>query len=175
MNGKISIHRSGVVRRTDRKDGAGQFTAACETIIGEMQTSDSIFHRIEFVCTSEIPPLILDLRRIKYVIMNVLSNAMKYSDEDTIVMLRVEHEDDQVVLTVEDQGIGISAEEQARIFDPFYRGHNVGVIRGTGIGLSIVKEIVDQHHGTIRLDSEIGRGTTVTISLPVTSTPDANE
>ena len=139
----------------------------CETIIGEMQTSDAIFHRIELRCHDDIPPLTLDLRRIKYVIMNLLSNAMKYSEQDTIVALSVKQQGEAVVITVEDEGIGISTEEQARIFEPFYRGHNVGVIRGTGIGLSIVKEIVDQHKGTIRLDSELGRGTTVTISLPV--------
>ena len=143
----------------------------CETIVGELQTSGSIFHRIEFVCDEGIPQLTLDLRRIKYVIMNVLSNAMKYSDEDTIVTVSVEQQDDEVVIRVEDEGIGISAEEQARIFEPFYRGHNVGVIRGTGIGLSIVKEIVDQHNGTIHLDSELGRGTKVRISLPISVPP----
>jgi signal transduction histidine kinase len=74
---------------------------------------------------------------------------------------------------VEDQGIGISAEEQARIFEPFYRGQNVGVIRGTGIGLSIVKEIIDQHQGAISLDSELGRGTRVTVSLPISKLPEA--
>jgi signal transduction histidine kinase len=105
--------------------------------------------------------------------MNVLSNAMKYSENDTIVTLAVEQQGDQVVITVEDEGIGISADERARIFEPFYRGHNVGVIRGTGIGLSIVKEIVDQHKGTISLDSELGKGTKVTISLPISSASDA--
>jgi signal transduction histidine kinase len=145
----------------------------CETIVGEMQSSDAVFHRIELVCAEEIPALTLDLRRIKYVIMNVLSNAMKYSENDTIVTLAVEQQGDQVVITVEDEGIGISADERARIFEPFYRGHNVGVIRGTGIGLSIVKEIVDQHNGTISLDSELGKGTKVTISLPISSASDA--
>jgi PAS domain S-box-containing protein len=139
----------------------------CETIIGEMHTSDAVFHRIELLCADEIPPLTLDLRRIKYVITNLLSNAMKYSERDTMVRLGVEQQGDQVMITVEDEGIGISAEEQTRIFEPFYRGHNVGVIRGTGIGLSIVKEIVDQHKGTIHLDSELGHGTKVTIALPV--------
>jgi PAS domain S-box-containing protein len=145
----------------------------CETIVGEMQSSDAVFHRIELNCAENLPALTLDLRRIKYVIMNVLSNAMKFSENDTIVTLAVEQQDDQVVITVEDEGIGISADERTRIFEPFYRGHNVGVIRGTGIGLSIVKEIVDQHKGTISLDSELGRGTKVTISLPVSSAPEA--
>jgi PAS domain S-box-containing protein len=145
----------------------------CETLIGEMQSSDAVFHRIELVCADDVPPLTLDVRRIKYVIMNLLSNAMKYSDRDTIVTLDVRQRDDQIVITVEDQGIGISAEEQARIFEPFYRGQNVGVIRGTGIGLSIVKEIIDQHQGAISLDSELGRGTRVTVSLPISKLPEA--
>lgn len=143
----------------------------CETIIGEMHTSGSVFHRIELVCDDEIPPLALDVRGIKYVIVNLLSNAVKFSERDTIIYLKVRLQDDHVWIVVEDAGIGISTEEQGRIFEPFFRGNNVGVIRGTGIGLSIVKEIIDQHQGTVQIDSELGQGTRVTVSLPI---PDEN-
>lgn len=139
----------------------------CETIVGEMQASDTVFHRIEMHCADGLPQLTLDLRRIKYVIMNLLSNAMKFSESDTTVTVTVDRQDNHVMITVQDEGIGISLEEQLSVFDPFYRGENIGVIRGTGIGLSIVKEIVDQHKGTIQLDSELGRGTKVTVMLPI--------
>jgi signal transduction histidine kinase len=75
------------------------------------------------------------------------------------------------VLRISDEGIDISAVDQQRLFEPFYRGQNVEVVRGTGIGLSIVKEIVDLHHGTITIDSALGQGTTVTISEVASQSP----
>jgi signal transduction histidine kinase len=68
---------------------------------------------------------------------------------------------------VQDRGIGIPEDEQARLFDTFYRARNVGTIPGTGLGLSIVKASVDLHGGTISFHSEIGAGTTFIVKLPL--------
>jgi signal transduction histidine kinase len=71
------------------------------------------------------------------------------------------------VITVRDRGIGIPTEDQARLFEVFYRGRNVGESPGTGLGLVIVKRCVEVHGGTVTLQSQVGRGTTVVVRLPV--------
>ena len=138
----------------------------CEAAIAQLQDYDEDEQRI--LCTTEenLPNLMLDVRRIKYVLTNLLSNALKYSDADKRVMLDVSRHDDGIMIAVADQGIGIPPEDQQRIFDPFYRAQNVGQIRGTGLGLSIVKEIVELHQGVVTIKSEINQGTTIMVYLP---------
>ncbi len=76
------------------------------------------------------------------------------------------HEDDSIILTITDQGIGVPPQDLPMLFDPFKRGSNVGSIAGTGLGLSIVKQSVELHGGTIGVQSELGVGTTFRIRLP---------
>ena len=141
-------------------------TQLCEAAIAQIQDYDEDEQRILFRVDEELPNLMLDVRRIKYVLTNLLSNALKYSNSDKMVTLDVSRHEDGIMVTVADQGIGIPLEDQARIFDPFYRAHNVGTIRGTGLGLSIVKEIVELHQGTITIKSELNQGTKITVYLP---------
>jgi len=140
----------------------------CESVIAQLQDYDEDHHRIVFTAEDQLPNLMLDARRIKYVLTNLLANALKYSESDKMVMLDVFRQEGGIMIKVTDQGIGIPPEEQTRIFEPFYRAHNVGAIRGTGLGLSIVKEIVEMHRGTITIASAIGRGTAITVYLPQT-------
>lgn len=144
----------------------------CDSLVGELQASTDVHHRFVVEADRQLPALQLDMRRIKYVVTNLLSNAMKYSPHGSTIRLDLYGEVDEVVLRVTDQGIGISANDRQRLFEPFYRGQNVGVVRGTGIGLSIVKEIIDMHSGTIGIESELGRGTSVTIMLPMSESID---
>ncbi len=141
-------------------------TQLCEAAIAQIQDYDEDEQRILFRVDEALPNLMLDVRRIKYVLTNLLSNALKYSNADKMVTLDVSRHEDGIMVTVADQGIGIPLEDQARILDPFYRAHNVGTVRGTGLGLSIVKEIVELHQGVVTIKSELNQGTQITVYLP---------
>jgi PAS domain S-box-containing protein len=113
--------------------------------------------------------VLLDLRLITHVITNLLGNALKYSTLDTEVTVRARRDGEAVVIAVEDRGIGIPAADQRRLFQVFQRASNVGAISGSGLGLAIVKRCIDLHGGAIALESEVGRGTRVTVRLPLKS------
>ncbi len=119
-----------------------------------------------------------DRRKLGQVITNLLSNAYKYSSDGSEVRIgyRADLREGRCLLGVEvrDHGIGMTPEQQARCFERFYRVDASGNIPGTGLGLCIVKEIVDLHGGRIDLQSEIGRGTTVTIWLPERAATDTS-
>jgi signal transduction histidine kinase len=115
-----------------------------------------------------------DVLRIERVIANLLSNAVKYSPNGgdvTITVCQEQPEDESpgwAVLTMRDQGVGIPPAELPRIFERFFRGSNVSEqVSGTGIGLAGVRPIVEQHGGTIAVDSALGAGTTFTLRLPL--------
>jgi signal transduction histidine kinase len=111
-----------------------------------------------------------DGRRLERVVSNLLGNAIKYSPDGGDVEVRLQRAGEDVVLTVEDQGIGIPAADLPRVFDQFYRGRNAEGVSGTGLGLTGVRQIVEQHGGAISIQSEEGKGTVVTIRLPATPT-----
>ena len=105
------------------------------------------------------------------VVYNLCDNAIKYSRPQGAVRVRVSRLDEMVKLEVSDHGVGIPPEEQERIFERFYRVDKARSkeVGGTGLGLSIVKHAVELHKGQIQLESEPGRGTTVTVTFPTTS------
>lgn len=110
-----------------------------------------------------------DMVRLNRVIHNLLENAIKYSPQGGPICVRLEHEQEQAVLAITDQGIGIPEADQPQLFKRFYRAsnthaHNIG---GLGIGLYLVKEIVTRHGGTVEVCSTAGRGSTFTIRLPL--------
>jgi signal transduction histidine kinase len=113
-------------------------------------------------------PVFGDPARLEGVVHNLLSNAVKYSPEGGRVEVRVAQQAAEVVLEVRDQGIGIPADAQAQLFEPFYRAGNVSPqSSGFGIGLYVVQEIVKAHGGTVEVTSRPGEGTTFTIRLPL--------
>ncbi len=107
--------------------------------------------------------------KIRRALHNVVSNAIKYSKDGGTVTVRYEHSDKMHKIIVADQGIGIPVEEQSRVFAGFYRASNAkaSVVEGTGLGLYLTKAILQQHHGRVTFVSEQGKGTTVTLELPV--------
>ena len=112
--------------------------------------------------------VIVDNDRITQVVINLLSNAIKYTNNGGIIKIEVFNAEDYVGLTIQDNGIGISKEELPYIFERFYRtdksrNHTTG---GSGIGLAIVKSIVNAHGGKVDVDSEIGKGSRFTIKIP---------
>ena len=110
-----------------------------------------------------------DARQLQQVVTNLLTNAWKYSPPDSEITVRVAARGDRAVLEVQDRGIGISAEEQARLFQPFgaLRQRGTQGERSTGLGLFIVRRILDGHGGEISVDSRLGAGSTFRVSLPL--------
>ena len=137
-----------------------------ETALPQIEDFDDAHERIVLNADDELPDLQLDVRRIQYVLTNLLSNALKYSDHTTLVVVDLRNSRGGIMLKVSDEGVGIPDEARAHIFEPFFRADNVGSIGGTGLGLSIVKEIVELHHGTINVHSVVNQGTQITIWLP---------
>lgn len=109
-----------------------------------------------------------DRSRLQRVFDNLLSNATKYSPDGGEVVLTITEAAESAVLQVRDQGLGIPADDLSRLFERFHRGRNVeNHIRGTGLGLWGVRRIVEEHGGTITVESQQGVGTTVTVLLPL--------
>jgi PAS domain S-box-containing protein len=102
----------------------------------------------------------------KNILINLLSNAMKFSDPGKTISIRCTIEADTIEISVEDQGIGISLEDQEHLFSTFFRAKNAFNIQGTGLGLHIIKRYIDLLEGTIQLESELDKGTKVTFIVP---------
>jgi PAS domain S-box-containing protein len=109
----------------------------------------------------------LDEKLLRHILGNLLSNAIKYSPEGGTVRLSLSCEGGEVVFEIADEGIGIPANDLPHLFESFHRAANVGKIPGTGLGLAIVKRAVELHGGQISVRSEMGAGTTFSVSLPV--------
>ncbi len=115
----------------------------------------------------DIGSFVADERRVRQVLFNLLSNAISFSPAGEVVRLSVERREGAVVFSVTDRGPGIPAEISERVFDRF-ESHALGSEhRGAGLGLSIVRSFVELHGGTVKLDSSVGRGTTVTCIFPL--------
>ena len=106
---------------------------------------------------------------ITNMISNILDNAVKYTPENPEIYIETRNQDDQIIISIRDNGIGISKTNQRRIFDKFFRVStgNVHTVKGFGLGLSYVKKIVEEHQGKINVDSDLGSGTTFIINLPL--------
>lgn len=107
-----------------------------------------------------------DKRLLKNILINLLSNAAKFSEEGGMIKISTVHQNDQFSLEVKDNGIGISKEDIQHMFSSFFRAKNAMNIQGTGLGLHIVKRYLDLLDGDIQLESELNIGTTITITIP---------
>lgn len=116
------------------------------------------------------PDVIIDPDAIALALNNLIDNAIKYSKEEKKIFIRLDHQENRINIAITDQGIGIPCEEQEKIFEKFYRVSTglVHDVKGSGLGLSLVKHIVEAHDGEITVKSEPGKGSTFTIHLPVT-------
>ena len=121
---------------------------------------------------SNLPLLEADENRLQEVIYNLLDNAVKYSRPGGTIFLRANVDSERVQISVADQGVGIREEDLPRIFERFYRADKARSreLGGTGLGLAIVKHIVQLHGGAVEATSEPGKGTTISVLLPVTKT-----
>ncbi|HEX3052678.1 MAG TPA: ATP-binding protein [Aggregatilineaceae bacterium] len=135
------------------------------TIIDEFHQTLNDPDRIKLSFQNDCRQVWLDPLLLRQIVGNLVSNAIKYSNAP--IKIAVICEEKKVTFTVQDQGIGIPETKQSRLFDAFYRAPNVGDIPGTGLGMTIVKQSVDLHKGTIIWESEEGIGTTFTVMLPI--------
>ena len=113
--------------------------------------------------------MLLDKEKLKEVMVNLISNAIKYSPKGGGVRIRLRLEEANLRIDVQDEGIGISPENLPKLFQAFYRvdSSHTAEIAGTGLGLVIVKAIVEHHGGRIWVESEVGKGTCISFLIPV--------
>jgi two-component system sensor histidine kinase VicK len=126
-------------------------------------------HQLTLELPDDLPEVDGDLERIEQVIMNIVSNAIKYTPDGGRIQITAGQEAEQVFARITDNGIGIPEKDLPRLFERFYRVDKARsrASGGTGLGLSIAREILNQHHGDIQIESVYGQGTTVTITLPI--------
>ena len=110
--------------------------------------------------------LMLDQKKLRYILVNLLSNSVKYSAMDTEIIVTSENREDSVVIVVQDHGIGIPEEDQKFLYSKFFRARNTGNVQGTGLGLTIVKRYVELMGGKIECKSKADEGTTFTLEIP---------
>ncbi len=136
-----------------------------EEITEEMQLICKKNQHIVYQHTGSTAMFLLDPNLIKSSVINLISNAIKYSGEDTFIEFNTEIAGDTCMLTVKDNGIGIPNEDHKNLFEPFFRANNTGNIPGTGLGLNIVKRYAKLMGGTVSFSSELHKGTTITLTF----------
>ncbi len=137
-----------------------------EEVIDEMQSTQKEGQLINQHYTGG-KEFITDKRLLKNILINLLGNAIKFSGEGSVITLVIREENDYLMMSVKDEGVGISEEDQQHLFSSFYRGKNAVNIEGTGLGLHIVKRYVDLLKGSIRVESILNAGTSVFVRLPI--------
>jgi two-component system phosphate regulon sensor histidine kinase PhoR len=165
----ISAYDADVVRLDRQQVNLAGLVRECRQAIAPVATEKRIDLRV--VAERGLPPITADRSHLQRVVANLLGNALKFSRRGGRVTVRVAADDDNVVLTVADTGIGIPAEEQDSVFGRFVRSSRsvAEEIQGAGLGLALVQTVVEWHGGTVEVDSVEAEGTTVTVRLPKAS------
>lgn len=126
----------------------------------------------EFEISATLPKIYIDALKIEQAVKNCLSNAYKFSPNNLPVKMKVtkvkRKDKSEILISIQDQGIGMTPEQLERVFEKFYRADPSGSIPGTGLGMAIIKEIIEHHGGYVEIKSEHGVGTNVLIHLPIT-------
>lgn len=134
-----------------------------ETFAEQLKPGQRLLHRYK----AEGTQLYLDKKFLRHILFNLLSNAIKYSPEDSPIDWHTEVVGEEIVMKIQDYGIGIPEEEQKHLFTRFFRAHNVENIKGTGLGLNIVKHYTDVLKGRIDFESKQGEGTLFIVYIPL--------
>ena len=153
---------------------------------GKIQVRPTLFNIREFILTliketknnlkkkqriryhhEGIPDILLDASLLKHIIMNLVSNASKFSAEASLIEIKTICHNDHIILSIIDQGIGISKEDQKHLMERFFRGANAGNIQGTGLGLHIVSKYAELLNGTVECKSELEKGTEFVITFDI--------
>lgn len=156
-------------RRTQFNPSRFNLDAFCQSLLDEFQNQPTVAHVLRYTCNDPAREVYLDPKLMRQILNNLVSNALKYSPSTTPIQVTLTYTADALALSVADEGIGIPAADIPHLFEPFHRAVNVGTIAGTGLGLVITKESVELHGGAIAVESQVGRGTTFTVCLPLAS------
>lgn len=152
-------------RETDVKSVIDSAMLDCQPLIAEKK------FEVETDIQENLPMIEADFNALSHAIQNLIINAVKYSNGSNWLKVSANNYDGNVKIVVEDRGLGISKKDLKQIFTPFYRAKDVvdAQIHGNGLGLSLVKQTVEAHHGKIEVESELGKGSKFSIQLPVGS------
>lgn len=163
---EVGRMESGTVRREIMPQGMDGILAEVAELIAPLAGEKGV--RVEIQTPGDLPPVPADREELIRLFNNLVSNAVKYNREYGAVRISAEQEGPYIKVTVADTGIGISREGVDRLFTEFFREKREETkdIKGTGLGLSIVKGLVDFYHGTIQVESEVGKGSTFSVRLP---------
>ena len=168
INNLLDIARleSGRVTMEHRPIPINDFLMAVQDVVTPQLEAKHIRFNIDRDGVNE---LVGDSSHLQRVFVNLLSNAVKYTPEGGSIRVGLKREGSTVLVTVSDTGCGIAAEDQGKLFQEFYRAHDPinQQVRGTGLGLALVKRIVEAHQGRIWMESEKGKGSTFSVSLPL--------
>lgn len=139
----------------------------CRHLTDSLALSTSSQHKITLTYLGKSTQVEMDEALLQHILSNLLSNAIKYSPQGGNIRFDIISQDDTATFRIQDEGIGIPLKDQNRLFETFHRASNVTGIQGTGLGLAIVKKSVELHGGEIEVKSQVGMGTTFTVTLPL--------
>jgi signal transduction histidine kinase len=139
------------------------------------ERADQAGLKIEIECPTDIGVMLADTVRLRQALFNLVSNAIQFTPAGGTIILSAERTEDEMLLSVTDTGIGIAPEDQERVFQRFERGDPNARESGTGLGLALVKSLVELHGGTVDLESAQGQGTKATCHLPLNRLPQLSE
>jgi PAS domain S-box-containing protein len=163
----VSLLGKGQSGRQKFNPGPEDIVMFCNKIMEEVTSSFNHSTSIVFESSCTDTSVLIDTMLLRHILVNLLSNAIKYSPGKDRVYFSVARDSKTGTrFTVRDEGIGIPPDDLKNIFEPFHRGTNIENIKGTGLGMSIVKQCVDIHNGRITIESQIGLGTRVVVSIP---------
>lgn len=167
----LNISKAQEVGPDSLEASAFDLAAMIDETVDDMRSGLGMDRHFEF--RREAGPLefVGDSKLLRRALVNLISNALKYSEAGTPIRVEVKRSGREVVIAVEDAGIGIPDTDKKQLFEPFHRGGNVGQISGTGLGLAIVKQVVSLHGGTITVESAESHGSCFTMTLPYTPQP----
>jgi signal transduction histidine kinase len=125
--------------------------------------------RVDVHTNGSLPPIVADADALRAAVRNIVGNAVKYSADGATVDVAAEPRGEGVHISVADRGMGIDPDDLPHIFEPFYRGRRAvnAQVRGTGVGLSVVRQVIRAHHGEVAVESRAGGGTIVNVTLPM--------
>ncbi|MEO8606529.1 MAG: PAS domain S-box protein [Chloroflexota bacterium] len=146
----------------------------CRQVVDSAAASDDNQHSFDVLGEGNNELVNVDRKFMHDILMNLLSNSLKYSLPNTKIAVKLFCEAHRTVIQIQDHGIGIPEVDQKRLFEAFHRGENVGMVSGTGLGLTIAKQAVELHGGTITFESVLGVGTTFTVTIPNVVIEDRN-
>ncbi len=153
--------------RVEPKATVFNIVSFAEEITEEMQLITKQDQLIVYEHQGTSAEVFLDQNLLKNSIINLISNAIKYSGENTMIQFNTFLDPYQLIIEVKDNGIGIPASEMEHLFEPFFRAHNIGDIPGTGLGLHIVKRYIQLMNGSVVCESHEQKGTTFTLTFPI--------